>query len=126
MRTAILSVSRTDTDMAQCTTAHDGPPCIIRFFLSPPFACLIRAPSPKFRAGVVGCENAVDSIRPYVLCAIEAFGAQRCMFASNFPVDKPFSSYDAVFNAFKAITKDFSARGQRALFHDNSERVYRL
>ncbi|MBB5414631.1 hypothetical protein HDG42_000655 [Paraburkholderia sp. JPY171] len=42
------------------------------------------------------------------------------------PNDKPFSSYDAVFNAFKAITKDFSARGQRALFHDNAERVYRL
>ncbi|MGF6660177.1 putative TIM-barrel fold metal-dependent hydrolase [Paraburkholderia atlantica] len=96
------------------------------FFPSPPFACLIRAPSPQFRAGVVGCESAVDSIRPYVLCAIEAFGIERCMFASNFPVDKPFSHYDAVFNAFKPITKDFSARGQRALFHDNAERVYRL
>lgn len=68
----------------------------------------------------------VDSIRPFVLHAIEAFGVQRCMFASNFPVDKLFSSYDDVFNAFKAVTKDFSASERRGLFHDNAERVYRL
>ncbi|WP_168991523.1 hypothetical protein [Paraburkholderia sp. UYCP14C] len=37
-----------------------------------------------------------------------------------------FSSYDAVFNAFKAITKDFSAQERLALFHNNAERVYRL
>jgi len=67
-----------------------------------------------------------DSIRPFVLDAIDAFGAQRCMFASNFPVDKLFSSYDDVFNAFKAITHDFSNDERRALFHDNAERVYRL
>ncbi|WP_429285182.1 amidohydrolase family protein [Paraburkholderia sp. GAS41] len=48
------------------------------------------------------------------------------MFASNFPVDKLFSSYDDVFNAFKAITRDFSIGERRALFHDNAERVYRL
>ncbi|MGF6979266.1 hypothetical protein QFZ94_007781 [Paraburkholderia sp. JPY465] len=126
MRTAILSVSRTDTDMAQCTTAQETDCHALSVFPSPFFACLIRAPSSQFRAGVVGCESAVDSIRPYVLHAIEAFGVERCIFASDFPVDKLFSSYDAVFNAFKAITKDFSARGQRALFHDNAERVYRF
>jgi len=68
----------------------------------------------------------VDSIRPFVLHAIEAFGAERCMFASNFPVDKLFSSYDGVFDAFKAITQDFSAQERCALFHDNAQRVYRL
>jgi predicted TIM-barrel fold metal-dependent hydrolase len=68
----------------------------------------------------------VDSIRPFVLHAIEAFGVERCMFASNFPVDKLFSSYDDVFNAFKEITRDFSAQERAALFHDNAERVYRL
>jgi predicted TIM-barrel fold metal-dependent hydrolase len=68
----------------------------------------------------------VDSIRPFVLNAIEAFGIERCMFASNFPVDKLFSSYDDVFNAFKLITRDFSEDERRALFHDNAERVYRL
>jgi predicted TIM-barrel fold metal-dependent hydrolase len=67
-----------------------------------------------------------DSIRPFVLDAIDAFGTERCMFASNFPVDKLFSSYDDVFNAFKAITVDFSDAERRALFHDNAERAYRL
>jgi predicted TIM-barrel fold metal-dependent hydrolase len=68
----------------------------------------------------------VSSIRPFVLHAIEAFGVGRCMFASNFPVDKLFSSYDAVFDAFKDITKDFSIHERQALFHDNAERIYRL
>ncbi|MFM0140085.1 amidohydrolase family protein [Caballeronia grimmiae] len=68
----------------------------------------------------------VDSIRPFVLHAIEAFGVERCMFASNFPVDKLFSSYDDVFNAFKSITANFSAGERTSLFHDNAERVYRL
>ncbi len=67
-----------------------------------------------------------ESIRPFVLDAIEIFGTNRCMFASNFPVDKLFSSYDAIFEAFKAITKDFSADERRKLFHDNAERIYRL
>ena len=43
-----------------------------------------------------------------MLGAIEAFGVDRCMFASNFPVDKLFSSCDAIFDAFKAITRNFS------------------
>jgi predicted TIM-barrel fold metal-dependent hydrolase len=68
----------------------------------------------------------VDSIRPFVLHAIEAFGVDRCMFASNFPVDKLFSSYDDVFNAFKTITKGFSADERRKMFHDNAARFYRL
>ena len=67
-----------------------------------------------------------DSFRPYVLSAIEAFGIDRCMFASNFPVDKLFSSYDALFTAFKQITAEFSAAERRMLFHDNAERLYRL
>jgi len=50
----------------------------------------------------------------------------RCMFASNFPVDKLFSSYDAVFDAFKEITREFSPAERVALFHDNAQRVYRL
>jgi predicted TIM-barrel fold metal-dependent hydrolase len=63
---------------------------------------------------------------PVVLDAIDAFGTQRCMFASSFPGDKLFSSYDDVFDAFKAITRDFSSDERHAVFHDNGERVYRL
>jgi predicted TIM-barrel fold metal-dependent hydrolase len=76
--------------------------------------------------GMADWKWTVDSIRPFVLEAIDAFGVERCMFASNFPVDKLFSSYDAVFDAFKAITKDFSESERHALFHDNAERIYRL
>ena len=67
-----------------------------------------------------------DSIKPYVLEAIAAFGVDRCMFASNFPVDKLFSSYDRIFDAFKAITVDFPTGDKRKLFHDNAEQFYRL
>ena len=52
-----------------------------------------------------------QSIRPYVEEAIAAFGVERCMFASNFPVDKLFSSYDAIFDAFKEITAGLFADG---------------
>ncbi|MGH7117972.1 MAG: amidohydrolase family protein [Acetobacteraceae bacterium] len=68
----------------------------------------------------------VETIRPFVLTAIEAFGVDRCMFASNFPVDKLFSSYDAVFDAFKTVTEGCSAAERRKLFHDNAVHYYRL
>ncbi|TBY72509.1 hypothetical protein E0H51_26065 [Rhizobium leguminosarum bv. viciae] len=67
-----------------------------------------------------------ESIRPYVEEAIGAFGVERAMFASNFPVDKLFSSYDAIWTAFKEITAGYSASERSALFHDNAERLYRL
>lgn len=68
----------------------------------------------------------VDSIRPFVLDTLELFGPERCLFASNFPVDKLFSDYAAIWTAFDAITADFSAGERRALFHDNAARVYRI
>jgi predicted TIM-barrel fold metal-dependent hydrolase len=67
-----------------------------------------------------------DSIRPFVLTAIDVFGVDRCMFASNFPVDKLFSSYDTLYMAYKDITKDFSRSERLKLFHDNAQRFYRL
>ena len=67
-----------------------------------------------------------QSIRPYVEEAIAAFGVERCMFASNFPVDKLFSSYDAIMDAFKEITSGYARSERLALFHDNAARFYRL
>ena len=61
-----------------------------------------------------------ESIRPFVLHAIDAFGIDRCMFASNFPVDKLFSSYDELFNAFKAIAEDFCSSSKQ-LVHDDAD-----
>ena len=67
-----------------------------------------------------------EAWKPYILHVIECFGVDRCMFASNFPVDKVSCSYTAMFNAFKIIVKDFSAEDKRKLFCDNAVRVYRL
>jgi predicted TIM-barrel fold metal-dependent hydrolase len=67
-----------------------------------------------------------DSIRPFVLATIDIFGVDRCVFASNFPVDRLMSDYDTLWNAFKAITAEFSESERAALFHDNAARLYRI
>jgi predicted TIM-barrel fold metal-dependent hydrolase len=61
-----------------------------------------------------------------VLGAIAAFGAGRCMFASNFPVDSLVADYDTIFDGFRAIVAHLSEADRRALFHDNARRVYRI
>ena len=68
----------------------------------------------------------VESIRPWVVGVIETFGVQRCMFASNWPVDSLYSSYSAVVDAYREITADFSTDEKAALFWQNAERYYRL
>ena len=68
----------------------------------------------------------IDSIRPFVLTIIDTFGPRRCMFGSNFPVDKLYSSYEALFDAFDMITKDFSAAERNELFAGTAERFYRI
>ena len=60
-----------------------------------------------------------------VLDTIRIFGVDRCMFASNFPVDGVVSSYDEVFDGFKEITKNFSQMDRNKLFHDNALKYYR-
>lgn len=57
---------------------------------------------------------------------IEQFGADRCMFESNFPVDRPSCSYVVLWNTFKRIATDASPAEKAALFHDNAKRVYRI
>jgi len=64
--------------------------------------------------------------RRIVLEAIDIFGVERCMFASNFPVDGLRVSYDRMFGDFKRMTADLSASDRRALFHDNAARFYRM
>lgn len=67
-----------------------------------------------------------EATAPYYLFCIEQFGIHRCMFESNFPVDKVSCSYNIIWNSFKLITKDFSAGERKALFYDTARRVYRL
>jgi predicted TIM-barrel fold metal-dependent hydrolase len=64
--------------------------------------------------------------RRIVLEAIDLFGVERCMFASNFPVDGLRVGFDEMFRDFKRMTTAFSATERRLLFHDNAERFYRL
>jgi predicted TIM-barrel fold metal-dependent hydrolase len=68
----------------------------------------------------------VSDWRPWVETCIEAFGAQRCMFESNFPVDRIAGDYRQVWNAFKTIAASASPAEKAALFHDNALRIYRL
>lgn len=63
---------------------------------------------------------------PYFEFCIEKFGARRCMFESNFPVEKRANSYVALWNAFKRITQRYTATERQALFHDTAARVYRF
>ena len=67
-----------------------------------------------------------ESLREVVLHCIECFGVDRSMFGSDFPVGRLWTSYDAIFDGFKAIVRDFSEAEQSALFHDNARRVYRI
>jgi len=68
----------------------------------------------------------MESFRPLVLEVIDAFGIDRAMFASNFPVDKLFSSYAALWTTYAGIVAGFAAAEQAALFRGNAERIYRL
>lgn len=68
----------------------------------------------------------VDATSAYYEFCIDEFGADRCMFESNFPVDKESVSYPVLWNAFKKLTQTKSDQEKAALFHDTAARVYRL
>ena len=71
-------------------------------------------------------QELADATRRYFDHTIEKFGVDRCMFESNFPVDKLSCSYTSLWNAFKIMTADYSKDERAALFHDTATRVYRL
>ena len=64
--------------------------------------------------------------RPYMHTCIELFGANRCMFESNFPVEKVGTGYATLWNAFKRIAAGASADEKQALFNGTARRAYRL
>jgi L-fuconolactonase len=64
--------------------------------------------------------------RPYFNECLDVFGADRCMFESNFPVDRTGCTYTSLWNAFKRLTAELSDRERRALFGATAQRVYRL
>jgi L-fuconolactonase len=68
----------------------------------------------------------MEATRPYFEYTIERFGVDRCMFESNFPVDKLSCSYTVLWNSFKRLTQGYSADERSALFYGTATRVYRL
>lgn len=67
-----------------------------------------------------------EAQRPYYLHTIECFGPDRCMFESNFPVDKLSISYHVLWNGLKKIVADFSEEEKHAMFYGTAARVYRV
>lgn len=76
--------------------------------------------------GVLGEAWTTAANRGIVLTAIELFGVERCMFASNFPVDGLCATFATIYAGFAEIVRDLSESEQRALFHDNAVRLYAM
>lgn len=71
-------------------------------------------------------EELMAATRPWYEYTIEQFGADRCLFESNFPVDKLSCSYGVLWNAFKRLTAGCSDAEKASLYHDTAARIYRL
>jgi predicted TIM-barrel fold metal-dependent hydrolase len=67
-----------------------------------------------------------ESIAPWVHGCIGAFGSSRCMFGSNWPIDRLYGSYAAVVGAYRKLTAHLSPDARADLFHGTAQRVYRL
>ena len=63
---------------------------------------------------------------PWLEPTIERFGADRCMFASNFPVDGMHGSFDELFTAYATVTAGLDDDARELLFAGTAERIYRL
>lgn len=79
-------------------------------------------------SGLGMCDHGwtVESLRPWVLACIEEFGADRAFFGTNWPVDRLYSSYGDVLDAYAEIIGDFSHTEQRALFSENARRIFKV
>jgi predicted TIM-barrel fold metal-dependent hydrolase len=75
--------------------------------------------------GVPGQRWTADLNRGIVRDTIDIFGVDRCMFASNFPVDSVCATFDEIYGGFFEIVADLPESDRRALFHDNAARYYR-
>jgi len=68
----------------------------------------------------------INRTKRYYDKTLNLFGIDRCMFESNFPVDKISCSYVNLWNGFKELTKDYSKSERAKLFHDNASKTYKL
>jgi len=70
--------------------------------------------------------QAIDetAFRRWIEYALEAFGVDRCMFGSNFPVDSMYGSFDDLYSTYDELTANLDAKAREKLFASNAERVY--
>jgi predicted TIM-barrel fold metal-dependent hydrolase len=90
---------------------------------------LAQAPNITMKISGLGmCDPrwTLDSLRPWVLACIETFGTSRVVFGSNWPVDRQYSSYPDVINAYRTILAGFSEAEQLAMLSGNAERLFRI
>ena len=110
---------------------------IPRFLSSRPMVSMsIRHPLMKWQASNVAVKISGLGLRgrpwrvadnaPVVREVLATFGVERCMFASNYPVDGLVASYDTIMGGFKTIVADRPTAERRQLFHDNAARIYRI
>ena len=67
-----------------------------------------------------------QSIKPWIETCLDAFGVERCMFGSNWPVDRLFSSYGDLFRAYAQVAGTLGPGDTHKLFAGNAERYYRI
>ena len=90
---------------------------------------LARQPHVSIKISGLGITDrnwSVETVRPVILECIEAFGTERALFASDFPVDRAHGSFDAIWSAFDAVTSGFSFDERDRLFAANAEAIYRI
>jgi L-fuconolactonase len=67
-----------------------------------------------------------DALRPWIDYALGAFGVDRCFFASNFPVDAVYGTFDELYTTFSELTAGLDEASRTKLFAENAERIYRV
>lgn len=85
-----------------------------------------QVPSSRLKLSALGMAGGCDVARPLIREAIEIFGPDRCLFASNFPVERPSMTYHDVWATYDAVTADLSPSEREALFYGTATRVYRI
>ena len=78
------------------------------------------------RAQPPSSDEFVEHQQRYYHHTIKCFGANRCLFESNFPVDRLSISYHVLYNGLKKIAADYTQEEQHAMFYGTAERIYRL
>ena len=78
------------------------------------------------REKAIGSKELGEAVLPYSSHVIDCFGPHRCMFASNFPVDRLVGKFETIYKGFFEITKNFSKSDRSKLFHDNALKIYKI